>query len=73
MVQYATIQHFDQKLQKTENFYLVTIFKVEHRMILYVSIFFTEEIGCQEIQLSASRRNLGCAPNAQNWVLFPNF
>ena len=26
-VQYAIIQHFNQKLQKTENFYLATILK----------------------------------------------
>ena len=30
MVQYAIIQHFDQKFQKTENFYLATIFKLKH-------------------------------------------
>ena len=39
MVQYAIIQHFDQKLQKPENFYLDTIFKVKHCMVSYISIF----------------------------------
>ena len=44
MVQYAIIQHFDQKLQKTENFYLATIFKVKHRLSLYISTFFRKRI-----------------------------
>ena len=42
MVQY--VQHFDQKLQKTENFYLTIIFKVKHRMSSYISIFFRRKI-----------------------------
>ena len=32
MVQYAIFQHFDQKLHKTENFHLATLFNVEHLM-----------------------------------------
>ena len=44
MVQYAIIQHFDQKLQKTENFYLATIFKVKHRMSSYISTFFRKRM-----------------------------
>ena len=32
MVQYVKIQHFDQKLQTTQNFYFATIFKVKHQM-----------------------------------------
>ena len=36
MVQYAIIQLFDQNLQKTENFFLATIFKVRHRMSSYI-------------------------------------
>ena len=44
MVQYAIIQHFDQKLQKSENFYLDTILKVKHRMISYICIFFRKRI-----------------------------
>ena len=44
MVQYATFQHFDQKLQKTENFYLATIFKVRHRRSSHISISFHRRI-----------------------------
>ena len=44
MVQYAIIQYFDQKLQKTENFYLATIFKVKHRMSSYISTFFRKRM-----------------------------
>ena len=33
MVQYAIIQHFDQKLRKPENFYLATIFN-ERKLVL---------------------------------------
>ena len=44
MVQYAIIQHFDQKLQKTENFYLATIYKVKHHMSSFISIFFHKRI-----------------------------
>ena len=44
MVQYAIIQHFDQKLQKTENFYLATIFKVKHPMSSYISTFFRKRM-----------------------------
>ena len=44
MVQYAIIQHFDQKLQKTENFYLATIFKVKHCMSSYISTFFRKRM-----------------------------
>ena len=64
------LQHFDQKLQKTENFYLATIFNVKHLMSSFISIFFAEGLGCQKIQVSAFRCNLGCAPYAQNWVFF---
>ena len=39
MVQNAIIQHFDQKLKTTENFYLTTIFKGKHRMSSYIYIF----------------------------------
>ena len=39
MVQYAKIQHFDRKFQKSENFYLAIIFKVNHRMSSFMSIF----------------------------------
>ena len=60
MVQYAIIQHFDQKSQKTEH--LADIFNVKHCMSLYISIFFfAEGLGCQKIQDSSLRRNLGCA------------
>ena len=48
MVQYAIIQHFDQKLQKTENFYLATIFKVKHPMSSDISIFFHRRIRVSE-------------------------
>ena len=44
MVQYAIIQHFDQKLQKTQNFYFVTIFKVKHQMNSLISIFFRRRL-----------------------------
>ena len=46
MVQYAIIQHFDRKLRKSENFYLATIFKVKHRMSLFISIFFPQNDWC---------------------------
>ena len=59
MVRYAIIQHFDQKLQKTENFYLATIFNVKHFDSSYISIFFAEGLGCQKIQVSALWCNLG--------------
>ena len=72
MVQYAIFLHFDQKLQKTENFYLSTIFNVKHLMNLYISIFFAEGVGCQKNQVSAFRCNLGCALYTRNWVFFPN-
>ena len=72
MVQYVIFQHFDQKLQKTENFFLATISNVKHLMSSYISIFFAEGLGCQKIQVSAFRCNLGCAPYALNWVFFAN-
>ena len=40
IVQYAIIRYFDQKLQKTQNFYFVTIFKVKLQMSSLISIFF---------------------------------
>ena len=47
MVQYAIDQRFDQKMQKTENFYFATIFKVKQPMSSDISIFFTEGLGWQ--------------------------
>ena len=43
-VHHAIIQNLDQKLQKTENFYFATIFKVKHRMSSYISNFFRRSI-----------------------------
>ena len=43
MFQYAIIQHFDQKLQKTENFYLAPILKVKLGMSLYIYLSFLQK------------------------------
>ena len=44
MFHYAIIHHFDQMVQKTENFYLANIFKVKHYMSSYKH--HTPEIWC---------------------------
>ena len=44
----CAINPFDQKLQKTENFYFATIFKAKHPMSSDISIFFHRRIRVSE-------------------------
>ena len=48
MVQYAIVQHFDQKLQKTENFYFASILKLKHPMSSDKFFFFHRKIRVSE-------------------------
>ena len=65
MAQYAIIQHLDQKLQKTENFYLATIFKVKHRMSSYISIFLQKDRSVRKFKFPLLV--LGFFENIQNF------